>query len=308
MANIVASVFHTTRDAETAVRDLLSAGFPDDRIGVVVHDDTIGPVIADDLGREYRSGMNPPANELTSPSDVYEDLPGGFVKELRKDTTTASSVNWYTDQLNNRNILLIVNAGNRSSDATRILCDDHGMLYPGTMGTMPSTTATTTPTPTPMPETTTTTANEVHMPVIDEDVIIEKTSHQVGQVEVTSETDTSMVDVPATVTHQEIRVERHRLDRPMHPNDYKGVSAEGGVIRMPIIEEEVRVTKTPVIREELIITRVPISETQTFHETVMHTEPHVEATGDVKVSDTEMTTEERMRRERKGPGSSGMAA
>ncbi|HEX2952034.1 MAG TPA: hypothetical protein VHV83_21070, partial [Armatimonadota bacterium] len=70
MAGIVAGIFNTAADAERAIRALLGANFSDDHIGVVVHDRDVGPGIADDLGREYRAGINPPANEVTSPSDV----------------------------------------------------------------------------------------------------------------------------------------------------------------------------------------------------------------------------------------------
>lgn len=135
---------------------------------------------------------------------------------------------------------------------------------------------------------------ETHVPIVEEQVVLEKTQHQVGELRVTPEVSEERVDMPTTVTHQEIRVERRRLDNPMHPTDYKGMRTEGGEIRIPIIEEEIRVTKTPMVREELIITRLPVSEQQTIHETVRREDVRVEKTGDVNVEG--LTEEERRKR------------
>jgi uncharacterized protein (TIGR02271 family) len=262
MAGVVAAIFEHTRDAEHAIRTLLAKGYSDDEIGVVVHNRDVGPGIADDLGREYRAGMNPPEKEITSPSDVYETIPGGFMKAVQQERGPSDELSWYTQQLNAGKVMVIVNAPKRRDDAISILHDHHGMSYPmmgerperGTMGMTP---------PTPTPTTTPTTGREeMRVPVIDEEVVVEKSSHEVGRVEVTSETMTDSVDVPTSVTHEEIHVERHRLDHPMHPDEYKGSTTEKGMIRMPIVEEEVRVTKTPIIREELVITRLPVTERQ----------------------------------------------
>ncbi|HEX2952158.1 MAG TPA: YsnF/AvaK domain-containing protein, partial [Armatimonadota bacterium] len=267
------------------------ANFSDDHIGVVVHDRDVGPGIADDLGREYRAGINPPANEVTSPSDVYETIPGGFVKAMKSGGGPTTDLGWYTNQLDAGKVMVIVDAGNRTDDAMRIMHDHGGMSSPTTGMPMERTAATTpTPTPTPTPTTTPTEhmtpgREEVHMPVMEEEVVVERMPHQVGEVRVASETTSETVDIPTSVTHEEIRVERRRLDHPMHPDEYKGATTEKGVIRMPIVEEEIRVTKTPIIREELVITRMPVTERQTLHETVMHAEPEVETTGDVHVED-----------------------
>lgn len=297
MARIVAGVFNTVNEAEHAIQALLNAGFSDDTIGVVVRNRDIGPGLADDLGREYRSGFNPPANEMTSPSDVYEDLPGGFVKVVKGDTARADSLNWYDDQLNSGKILVIENT-DRADDAMRIMRDNHAMM-PSMTGAMPSQPTTTKPamTPTKPMATSTTERDEMHVPVIEEEVVVEKLSHEVGAVEVTSETSSETVDIPTTVTHEEIRVERRKLDHPLHPDEYHSKATdEKGVIRMPIIEEEVRVTKSPIIREEIIVTRMPVVERQTLHETIMHSEPHVETTGKVDVEGMENLTEEERRR------------
>jgi len=293
MAGIIAGVFNTVGHAEDAVKALLHNGFSDDSIGVVVHDTEAGPVIADDLGREYRSGVNPPEHEITSPSDVYRTMPGGFVKAVREGEMRDEGLDWYRQQLDAGRIMVIVNAGTRMDDAMRILQEHGAMGYPGgqRMATPPR-----------MEERmekpsreerVETTGEEIHIPVIEEEVTIEKTAHRVGEVEVSSETTSRTVDIPTSVTHEEVRVERRKLDHPMHPDEYKAIGPEKGVTRMPIVEEDVRVIKEPIIREELVITRVPVTERETLHETVMHAEPHVETTGDVEIRGEEKREEKR---------------
>ncbi|HEY3377981.1 MAG TPA: DUF2382 domain-containing protein, partial [Armatimonadota bacterium] len=229
MARVIAEVFQRAEDAEQAIRDLIHTNFTDDKIGVVVHNRDIGPDLADDLGREYRSGMNPPAHEMTSPSDVYETLPGGFVEALQRDNTPADAPQWFVSQLDAGKILVIVDADTRSDDATRILRNHGGLGYPGTSSARPAMAAT----PMPAPTTTTTTGREeLHVPVIEEEVTVEKVIHEVGTVEVMSDTTTETVEVPTTITHEEIRVERKKLDHPLRPDEYTGSTGEQGVIRM----------------------------------------------------------------------------
>lgn len=294
MAGVVAGVFNTSRDAEHAVQDLLNSRFSDDNIGVVVHDSTLGPGVADDLGREYRAGIVPPDGALTSPSDVFENIPGGFMRTLQDEHAPAGEMDWFKSQLNTGKIMLIVNAGDRTDDAMRILHDDGAMLFEekGAMAQPETMTQ-------PMPRETTTESGEFHVPVIDEEVVVQKTQHQVGEVQVVSDTYTESVDVPTTVTHQEIRVERRKLDHPLRPDEYHGTEPADGTIRMPIIEEEVTVSKRPIIREEFIVTRVPVTEQQTLHETVMHAEPEVQTTGDVNLEQPGMRPDEDLGKKRR---------
>lgn len=93
---------------------------------------------------------------------------------------------------------------------------------------------------------------------------------------VVEEPGTRLVEVPASVMHEEVRVERRQLDRPLRPDEYGGVKTEGNVVRVPIVEEEVHVIKEPMVREELVITRVPVTEQRTMRESVQRVEPRVE--------------------------------
>lgn len=271
----VFSEFKSVNSAEKAIRALLHNNFADGDIGVVVHDSEKGAAIADDLGREYLSGEPRPTDPLTSRSNVYEQVPSGQMDGVHKEHGTDID-SWFHDHLRAGDILVAVNAGDRSNDAMHILGDNGGDLFMrrGDTGTRATTKTGTT---------TRTVMDEMHVPVIDEEVLVERTSHQVGEVSVTSETTRDQVEVPTTVTHEEIRVERRRLDHAMTPEEYHGMEDVTGTIRLPIVEEEVHVTKTPVVREELVIKKLPVTETKTVAEDVMHTEPHVETHGDVRM-------------------------
>lgn len=245
---------HTT---DMATTDNLSTGMStDDKRG--------------DADRMDRTDTGMTGTGKTRPGMTDTGMTGGMGTTGGMEATGSD---YYLQQYDAGRILVFVRSTGREDMASRVLSEHGAWLCPaGTMGT--------TQRPTTQP--TTMAGNEVHIPVIDEQVMLEKTKRQVGEVHITSETTERVVDVPTTVEHQEIRVERRKLDQAIHPNDYVG-SDEEGVIRMPVIEEEVHVTKTPIVREELIITRVPVEERTTLRETVEHTEPQIETTGDVNV-------------------------
>lgn len=291
--NIVTAVFDSVSHAEGAVRDLQGANFGADHIGIVTNDDSKGRVLAGDLGRTYTRDTDLSRAALTSNADIYCELPTSFVDVITRSTLPDEAINWYRGHVDAGMVLVTVNAGDRMPDAARILQSHGGELY-GTehMGTARGETKRTTGTERVMDTNEGDRGREVHFPVVEEEVHVEKTARQVGEVRVSSVSDTREVDIPTTVEHDEVRVERRRLDRPVRPEEYAGGDTGPGEIRMPIIEEEVRVTKSPVVREELVITRVRDTERTTVHEKVKHTEPHVETTGDV---DIERKDEERGR-------------
>lgn len=276
--NVATGSFYDVQSAEGAINALKGANYPIDHIGVVVHDHQKGTMIARDLRRRYMTEA-PPRDTVISDTVVYDRLPDGFTDLIHRSELPDDAINWYRQHLDQGKVLVTVDVGDRMTDADRIMMDHGGMLYRhGEMRREERMTTTEMRAPTETPR-----MGEVHMPVIDEEVLVEKARHQVGQVEVTSETTAHTVEVPTTITHEEIRVERRKLDHAMTPAEYQGSTTEKGVIRMPIVEEELRVTKTPVIREELVVTRLPVTEQETLRETVMHTEPHVETTGEVEV-------------------------
>jgi uncharacterized protein (TIGR02271 family) len=109
----------------------------------------------------------------------------------------------------------------------------------------------------------------------EEELRIEKDRVQAGEVrlrkEVVSEERT--IDVP--VTREEVVVER----RPAAGGSEAGAIDEGEEIRIPLMEEEVRVEKTPVVREEVTLKKRQVQDTEQVSETLRREEAHVEQTG-----------------------------
>jgi len=265
--SVVMGVFHTIEGAEDTTRALLDAGFTDDDIGLVVRDTQKGTVISDDLGREYASGATPRDTTVISRSTVWDRFPERYDEHMRREGLPADAMPRYQQCLNRGDVIMVVNAHDRTDDALRMIeghggeqyCEQRKQAAPRE-----------------------TTEQEYRLPVVDEEVIVEKRRHEVGEVRVREEKSSKSVDIPTTVTHEQIHVERRKLDRPVTPEEYRGRQTSKEEVCMPIVDEEIQVTKRPVIREELIITRVPVTEQKTIRETVTHTEPHVEKTGKVE--------------------------
>ena len=207
-----------------------------------------------------------------------------YLDTIRASNLPSDAADWYKRHLDAGDILAVIVTGEGMSFVDSIIHEHGGILYPGSFtegrqGVRGMETAT----------------DRIFVPIIEEEVTVEKSKHEVGDVEVSPESTARTVDVPTTVMHEEIRVERHLLEHAMSVEEYKTkVHTESGVVRMPVVEEELRVMKKPVIREEMVITRVPVTESRTVHEQVQHTEPHVETHGDVHVE--KISEEERKRR------------
>lgn len=277
--HIVTGSFESVNKAEHAVSTLRST-LREGNIGVFTRDSDKGNLIAEDLGRDFAGGFMP--DSFTDNTAVYSVLPDAFGSELRKEGMPDDAMRWVNTELDHGRVLLVVDADGHADDARRIIHDAGGMEFEGGVRPQPQAEREMMAPQAPMREVTG--AQEVHLPIVEEEVSVEKSQRQIGEVRVTEERTSSEVEVPMTVRHDEIHVERHALEHPVHPDEYK-FAQEEGMLRMPIVEEEVHVVKTPIIREEIIIHRVPISEEQTIRETVMRTEPHVETTGNVNLSE-----------------------
>ncbi|MHB0935308.1 MAG: DUF2382 domain-containing protein [Armatimonadota bacterium] len=220
--NIVTGVFDTVHNAEDAVQALYDAGFHADDVGIATHDRDKGERMARNLNREYRW---PSGEEFTGRDAVYDRVPNSFLDSIRRSNLRDEAANWYRDRFDEGRILLIVNAGDRANDATRIIHSQHGVLYHERRETRerPSEAMTQAP------------------------MVV---SHQPETRQVTG--------VP--LIREEVRVERRRLDQPMHPDEYQRMRVPEDEIHVPIIQEEVRIERTPVVHEELVITRAPMRE------------------------------------------------
>jgi len=85
------------------------------------------------------------------------------------------------------------------------------------------------------------------------------------------------MDVP--VTHDEVVVERHPVDR--RPAD-QPISEQDTTIEVPVREERVTMEKQPVVYEEVTVGTRPVTETQRVSGTVRREEARVEREGNLE--------------------------
>jgi stress response protein YsnF len=78
-------------------------------------------------------------------------------------------------------------------------------------------------------------------------------------------------------------IERHPVSGDAERAATAGDLADGEEIRVPIMEEEVRVEKRPVVKEEVTLGKRKVTETERVDETVRREEARVETEGDAAV-------------------------
>jgi len=92
-------------------------------------------------------------------------------------------------------------------------------------------------------------------------------------------TEQRNIEVP--VTREEIVIERH----PASGERAEGPVGEGEEVRIPLMDEEVRVEKTPVVREEISLRKRQVQDTERVSETVRREEARIESEGDIGMSE-----------------------
>jgi uncharacterized protein (TIGR02271 family) len=109
---------------------------------------------------------------------------------------------------------------------------------------------------------------EVRVPVHEERLDVEKRQGEMGAVEVRKDVITEQVDVPVTLRHEEVNVNRVDVpDRPIAVGDAPDAFKEG-TIRVPVRGEEAVARKEAVVTGEVVIDRDVVSENQTVSDTI----------------------------------------
>ena len=115
----------------------------------------------------------------------------------------------------------------------------------------------------------------------EEQLRAQKEQVQAGEVRVGKEvvSEEQTIDVP--VTHEEVVIERHRVEggRPA-----SGDIGSGEEIRVPVQEERARAAKETVVTEEIEVGKRAVQETERVSGTVRREEARIEREGDVDVS------------------------
>ncbi len=106
----------------------------------------------------------------------------------------------------------------------------------------------------------------LRVPVIEEELHVEKHAEQAGEVAVAKHVVQEQVNVPVQVTHEEVTINRVPVDRPVGASDH--IVDTGDVIRVPLTEEVVTVDKEARVVEEIEIRKHAVTEQETVSDTV----------------------------------------
>jgi len=115
----------------------------------------------------------------------------------------------------------------------------------------------------------------------EEQLRAEKQRVEAGEVRLRKEVVEENKTIEVPVTHEEVVVEKHSVSG-RRPAD--GEIGDDDEIRIPVMEEEVRVEKTPVVREEVSVKKRQVQDTERVSETVKREEAWVDSTGDARVN------------------------
>jgi len=109
---------------------------------------------------------------------------------------------------------------------------------------------------------------EVRVPVREERLDVEKRQGEMGAVEVRKDVVREQVDVPVTLRHEEVSVNRVDVpDRPIAVGDAPDAFKEG-TIRVPVRGEEAVARKETVVTGEVVIDREVVTENETVSDTI----------------------------------------
>lgn len=117
---------------------------------------------------------------------------------------------------------------------------------------------------------TTTDADTIRVPVVEEELNVQKQAQQTGEVQVTKQVIEEQVNVPVTVQREEVVVTRNPVDRPLQAGE--DVLQDGDTIRVPVTEEVVTVSKEARVAEEIEIQKQTTAEQQVVSDTVRREE------------------------------------
>ncbi len=119
----------------------------------------------------------------------------------------------------------------------------------------------------------------IRVPVVEEELNVRKDRHQAGEVGVQKRVVEERVDVPVSVSHEEVHIERHAVDRPLR--DSETAMGDNETIRVPVMEETVAVSKDAHVVEEIEITKERVTEQQTISDTVRREEVDIDNSGNI---------------------------
>mgnify|MGYP002336002672 CR=1 FL=1 len=118
------------------------------------------------------------------------------------------------------------------------------------------------------------TADEIRIPVVEEELTATTRAAQAGAVRVEKDVVTEERVLTVPVTEERIRVERRIVDRPVDASDPDVLSET--VVEIPLYTEEVDLQKRARVAEEIVISKEAVQRSEQVQGTVRREEVHVE--------------------------------
>lgn len=305
----VVGLFHNQADAEQAIQRLKDADFSENQIGVAMRDRDRQQQLVEDTGTQVAEGAAagalgggilggvlglltgvgalaiPGIGPIIAGGTLASTLAGagigaaagGLLGALVGMGIPEEDARHFDQGFRAGGTLVTVNAGTRADEARECLYEsgaDLGSVGRGIAGSKMSTSA----------------AAAERMPgpaegaqrveLREEELRAEKKRVQAGEVKLRKEVVTEEHSIEVPVTREEVVIER----RPAAGGrGADGTITEGEEIRIPVMEEQVRVEKTPVVREEVTLKKREVQGMEEVSGTVRREEARIERTGDARV-------------------------
>lgn len=296
----IVGVFHDQHEAQEAIKDLRAAGFREDEIGLIAHDETGGSESEDGQGNKagegaaigaaagagtgvlwaigIAAGMVPAIGPVIAGGILGSVLlsaaggaaVGGLAGALIGLGIPEDEAEYYENEFRSGRTLVTVKTASRREKAWGIL-ERHHAYDVETEGT--ATDRITRPD-----------VGARNVELREEQLRARKDTRRAGEVDVHKDvvTEHKTMDVP--VEREEVVIERHPTSRTT-----SGEIGEDEEIRIPLREEEAHVEKSPVVREEVSIGKRKRTEHQKVAGDAKHEELHVDTEGNARVSEAKGT-------------------
>ncbi len=130
----------------------------------------------------------------------------------------------------------------------------------------------------------------LRVPVVEETLTAQKSMRQAGEVEIGKHVIEQQVNIPVELSHEEVTVTRHAVDRPVQAGDQ--TLQDGQVIRVPVSEESVSVQKHAHVTEEIEINKQRVTEQRNVSDTVRKEVVDVNTAGQLDAHNSGQTVHE----------------
>ena len=303
----VVGLFRKTIAAERSISDLKDAGFTDQQIGVLMRDADQERKLAEQTGTKageaaaagaitggalgglvgLLAGIGalviPGIGPIIAGGALASTLAGagigaaagGLVGALIGLGIPEEEARYYELGLQEGGILVSVDAGARAVEARNVLRNAGAEFAPSDASY------------------TDVEKDRERIQLREEELRATKEPVKAGDVRVRKDVVTEEKTLEVPVTRAEVVIERE----PARGRPASGSIKEGEEIRVPLVEEEVRVEKQPVVKEEISVGKRKVQETETVRDTVRREEARIEESGASRVRKPWQGAERRRRRD-----------